>query len=181
MHLLVFHVFQLAFQVRAPLLHTKASLAASILQLLAVATSVLLSWLEDQRSVRPSDLMVLYFFMASILALPRVRTLWILSPIVHTQAILWTLVTVGTFMVLCLESIHKTRTVRLAYRESSKESTSSFWVRSFFIWVIPLFRTGFSTILSVHDMPDIDRALQGDSAEERLQVAWAKSEVILNS
>lgn len=167
---------QLAFQVQAPPLHTKASLAASILQLIAVVTSVLLSWLEDQRSVRPSDLMVLYFFLASILALPRARTLWLLSPITRTQAILWTLVTVGTFLVLCLESIHKTQTVRLAYRESSKESTSSFWVRSFFIWVIPLFRTGFSSILSVHDMPDVDHSLQGDSAEKRLQVAWAKSE-----
>lgn len=168
---------QLAFQVQVPLLHTKASLAASILQLSAVAASVLLSWLEDQRSVRPSDLMVLYFFFASILALPRARTLWLLSPITRTQAILRTLSTVGTFLVLCLESIHKTRMVRLAYRESSKESTSSFWVRSFFIWVIPLFRTGFSAILSVHDMPDVDRSLQGNFAERRLHVAWAKSEI----
>jgi ATP-binding cassette subfamily C (CFTR/MRP) protein 1 len=125
--------------------------------------------------------MVLYFFVTSLLALPRVRTLWILSPIVHTQAILWTLVTVGTFMVLCLESIHKTRIVRLAYRETSKESTSSFWIRSFFIWVIPLFRSGFSTILSVHDMPDIDRALRGDTAEEKLQAAWARSEAFQHS
>jgi hypothetical protein len=174
--LLVFHTMQLAFQVQAPLLLTKAALAASVLQLIAVATSVLLSWLEDQRSVRPSDLMVLYFFMASILALPRTRTLWILSPVVRAQAIIWTLVTVGTFLVLCLESIHKTQTVRLAYRESSKESTSSFWVRSFFIWVLPLFRTGFSTILSVHDMPDVDHSLQGTSTENRLHAAWAKSE-----
>ena len=103
-----------------------------------------------------------------------------LSPIVHTQAILWTLVTVTTFMVLCIESVHKTHTVRMAYRESSKESTSSFWVRSFFIWVIPLFRTGFSTILSVHDMPDVDHSLQGVSAEERLQATWAKSEANLS-
>ncbi|KAJ5592008.1 uncharacterized protein N7459_002377 [Penicillium hispanicum] len=172
--LLVFHLLYIAFQVQAPILHTKASLPASILQLIAVATAGLLSWLEDQRSVRPSDLMVLYFFTTSVLALPHVRTLWQLSADATTPAVVWTLVTIGTVAVSVLESIHKTRLVHLVYRESSKESTASFWIRSFFIWVLPLFHSGFSTVLSIHDMPEVDRALQGKSAERKLQLAWSK-------
>ena len=83
--------------------------------------------------------------------------------------------TIATVVVLGLESIHKTQALHMAYREPSKESTASFWIRSFFIWVIPLFRSGFSTVLSIHDMPEVDRALQGESAEEKLNAAWAKS------
>ncbi|KAJ5117987.1 hypothetical protein N7526_011010 [Penicillium atrosanguineum] len=165
-HLLVFHIVQLAFQVQTSLLHTKASLAASLLQVFAVAIAVLLSWLRGptfREACRFDDSIFLY-----------IKCLGASSNENPVDSI--ANLTVTTFLVLCLESIHKTQTVRLAYRESSKESTSSFWVRSFFIWVIPLFRTGFSTILSVHDMPDVDRSLQGDSAKERLQIAWAKSE-----
>lgn len=173
--LLIFQVVNLAFQQQISSLHTHASLAGNILQLLAVAIAALLSWLEDQRSVRPSDLMVLYFFVATILAIPRARTLWLLSPVVQVQAILWTLVTIATACVLCFESIHKTQLLRLAYRQSSKEQTSSFWVRSFFIWVLPLFQSGYTSILALHDMPEVDHDLQGESAENRLHRAWSKS------
>lgn len=173
--LLIFQVVNLASQRQISLLQTQASLAASILQLLAVATAGLLSWLEDQRSVRPSDLMVLYFFVATILAIPRARTLWLLSPVVKIQAILWTLVTIASACVFCLESSHKTQLLRLAYRQSSKEHTSNFWVRSFFIWVLPLFQSGYRSILALHDMPEVDHDLQGESAENRLLRSWSKS------
>lgn len=175
---MILHVLYLAFQQENTILHTNASLAASVLQLFAVAAAALLSWLEDQRSVRPSDIMVLYFFVASVVAIPRARTLWLLSPVTQLQAILWTLVTIGTACVLYLESLHKTQLLRLAYRQSSKEYTSSFWVRSFFIWVLPLFQSGFSSILALHDMPEVDRAMQGESAENRLQAAWSKSKCL---
>ncbi|EPS31570.1 hypothetical protein PDE_06525 [Penicillium oxalicum 114-2] len=168
----------LAFQIQAPILHTNASLAASVLQILAVAVATSLSWLEDQRSVRPSDIMVLYFFAASILALPRARTLWTLSPAVETQAIVWTLVAVATSVVLGLESINKRRSVVSAYKQASKEYTSSFWARSFFIWMLPLFQSGFSSILALHDMPEVDRDLQGGSAEDRLLETWSKNQQI---
>jgi hypothetical protein len=39
--------------------------------------------------------------------------------------------------------------------------------------VIPIFRTGFSTILAVHDMPNIDSALTGAEAERKILIAWA--------
>ncbi|KAJ5698780.1 hypothetical protein N7462_000785 [Penicillium macrosclerotiorum] len=172
--LLALHILYLAFQLQTSLLHTKTSLAASLLSLIAITAACILSWLEDQRTVRPSDIMVIYFFVTTLLALPRARTLWLLSPIVKNQAILWTLLNIGTATVLCLESLHKTKVLRFAYR-SSKEGTSSFWVRSFFIWVLPLFRSGFTTILRVHNMPELDHNLQGVSAEQRLIKAWPRT------
>ncbi|KAJ5085131.1 hypothetical protein N7532_009902 [Penicillium argentinense] len=174
--LLVFHVLYLAFQLQASILHTKASLGANILQLIAIAVSTLLSWLEDQRSIRPSDLLIIYFFFSGLLALPRLRSLWLLSSQfdIHSQATLWTVVSIGTVVVLCLESIHKTQHLRLSYRQPSKESTSSFWVRSFFIWVLPLFRSGFSTVISLKELPVVDHALQGIPAEEKLHLAWKR-------
>ncbi|KAJ6086438.1 hypothetical protein N7467_005352 [Penicillium canescens] len=174
--LLLFHLLYLAFRIQDPRLYTSLALASSILDVVVIMISLLLSWLEDQRSIRPSDLMIIYFAVTSILSLARARTLWLLSVNTPKSAILWTLVCVGTAAVLSIESVHKTQRLRMAYRQPSKEVTASFWVRSFFIWVIPLFRTGFSTILSVHDMPNVDDALTGAEAERKILKAWARVE-----
>ena len=172
--LLLFHLLYLAFRIQEPRLYTSLALASSILDVIVIMTSLLLSWLEDQRSIRPSDLIIIYFAVTSIILLARARTLWLLSVNISKSAVLWTLVCVGTAVVLSIESVHKTQRLRIAYRQPSKEVTASFWVRSFFIWVIPLFRTGFSTILAVHDMPNVDSALTGAEAERKMLIAWAR-------
>lgn len=150
-------------------------MGGSVLDLVALTASVLLSWLEDQRSIRPSDLMIVYFAVTGILSLPRARTLWLLPAFASRSAVVWTLVCFTTVAVLFVESVHKTRVLRTIYRQPSKEVTASFWVRSFFTWVLPLFRRGYSKVLSVQDMPDVDTALQGTEAEMQLQNAWNRS------
>ncbi|KAJ5307053.1 hypothetical protein N7508_006068 [Penicillium antarcticum] len=171
---LLFHLIYLAFRIQDSQLYTSLSLASSILDVVVIMISLLLSWVEDQRSIRPSDLMIIYFAVTTILSLARARTLWLLSAATPKLAVLWTLICVGRAAVLSIESVHKTQRVRMAYRQPSKEVTASFWVRSFFIWVIPLFRTGFSTILTVHDMPNVDSSLTGAEAEKKLLTAWSR-------
>ncbi|KAJ5765966.1 uncharacterized protein N7511_003582 [Penicillium nucicola] len=172
--LLLFHLLYLAFRIQNPFLYTSLSLASSILDVVVIMASLLLSWLEDQRSIRPSDLMIIYFAVMTILSLARARSLWLLTVPTSRPAALWTLICAGTAAVLGMESVHKTQRLGMAYHQPSKEVTASFWVRSFFIWVIPLFRTGFSTILAVHDMPNVDTALTGAEAERKIIIAWAR-------
>ncbi|KAJ5091112.1 hypothetical protein NUU61_005982 [Penicillium alfredii] len=100
--LLVLHILHLTIHIQVSSLRTQSSLAAGILHLVVAAASVLLSWLEDQRFIRPSDFLIIYFSLSSILALPRLRSLWLLSSFL-IQVVLWSLVTVGTVVVLCLE------------------------------------------------------------------------------
>jgi ATP-binding cassette subfamily C (CFTR/MRP) protein 1 len=152
---------------------------ASAFELVAVIASALLSWIEDQRSIRPSDLMIIYFTVMGILSLPRARTLWMIPSSGPRSAIVYTLICVFIVLVLFFESVHKTGHLRTIHRRSSRETVSNFWVRSLFIWAIPLLRSGYSTILTVEDMPDIDTALEGTEAEKKLRVAWARGINIL--
>lgn len=176
--LFALQVLHLAFQSQTPLLQTKTALPAGLLQVMAIAVATGLSWLEDQRSVRPSDLMVIYFFLASILSFPRLRSLWLLSSEARIPAILWSLVSAGMLMVLVLESIHKTYMLRTPYKRLSQESTASLWTRSLFIWTLPLIRNGFCSVISISNLPNVDDALRGDAAERKLHVAWTKCIVL---
>lgn len=74
-------------------------------------------------------------------------------------------------LTLLLESVIKTKLLRPVYRSLSKEQLIGFWGRSFFVWVLPIFRLGYSKIFDVEDLPDVDQALQGHSAEKRLDAS----------
>ncbi|KAJ5655123.1 ABC transporterintegral membrane type 1 [Penicillium lividum] len=50
-----------------------------------------------------------------------------------------------------------------------------FWGRNLFVWVLPLFRNAYHSIISLQDLPDIDSKLLGDCAEARLAQTWSTS------
>jgi hypothetical protein len=50
-----------------------------------------------------------------------------------------------------------------------------FWGRSFFIWVNPFFRVGYSKVLSVADIPEIDENLKDTIPWGYLENAWMPS------
>jgi ATP-binding cassette subfamily C (CFTR/MRP) protein 1 len=61
---------------------------------------------------------------------------------------------------------------RPAYEESTREETTGFWARSFFIWLLPFFRIGSSKSLSLEDVPHVDSGLKGDDTYARLEASW---------
>lgn len=130
--------------------------------------------MEDQRSVEPSDLIVIYFSVSSILDIARLRSLWLIPSAPACRG-LWTAVYILTVLTLLLESVIKTKLLRPVYRSLSKEQLIGFWGRSFFVWVLPIFRLGYSKIFDVEDLPDVDQALQGHSAEKRLDASWQQT------
>ncbi|KAJ5720496.1 uncharacterized protein N7483_008430 [Penicillium malachiteum] len=172
--LFVLQVIYAAFRFRIPVLRTSLSLPSDILNILVTAGAVTLSFLEDQRSTRPSDLLVVYFSLLVPLWAARLRSLWL----IHTSSpcrILWTVIYAIVILVAFLESTQKTKVLRSSYKHVNVEQVSGFWWRSFFVWVVPFIKMGWSTILSVSDMPEVDESLQGDVARVKLQRSWEKS------
>lgn len=169
---------QLAFlvvQTTSPELHTTASLASSILILSASAGAPLLSYTEHERSVRPSSLLILYLFTSAVTAAPKLRTLWLLRSS-NTAAALWTLVVSTTLIACFIESSTKTKHLKTSHQDVTKEETSNFWGRGFYVWTLPLFRRGYSTILRLADIPPVDSSLSGSFAYEKLRSTWERLE-----
>ena len=130
--------------------------------------------MEDQYSVRPSDILVIFFSVLSVLSAARLRSLWHLQGVIVCKA-LWTVIFVLFVALMFVESLRKTKILRSPYDMLGKEEISGFWGRSFFTWVFPMFRKGYSSILSLADLPDVDESLKGRNAGQKLQKAWNSS------
>ncbi|KAJ5006509.1 ABC transporter atnG [Colletotrichum sp. SAR 10_66] len=167
-----FHLAFLIVQTKTQSINTTLSLASGILTFVAVLAASLHSILEDQRSTRPSDLLILYFSASTILALPRLRTLWLI-PSASTAKALWTAIFILTALVVPLESIGKKKFLQTTYQSLTKEEETGFWGRSFFTWLLPFFRLGYSRVIHIHDMPEVDLDLTGETAGQALELSWA--------
>lgn len=172
--LFVLHLLCLIFGLREARLHTGYFISAGVLSSLAILASAVHSVLEDQRSVQPSDILVIYFSASTLLSTPRLRTLWLISSI-EAPKIVWTLVFIGTVAVVFVESIRKTGSLQPQYKNATKEQTASFWSRGFFIWVLPFFRVGYSKVLELGDIPKVDDELEEDSVWAQLEAAWGST------
>lgn len=167
-----------AVQAQIPELRTQASLPASIVLVIATASTTWTSFLEDQRSVEPSILLVLYFSATSLLSLARTRSLWTITSSfpgeLNAARGLWT--TINAFMVLNLiaESAKKTRFLRPTDHKATKERLSSLWARGFSLWLVPFLVKGYGKILEVKDIPEVDESLQGTPAGDRLLQSWRR-------
>lgn len=141
---------------------------------MAIVAAAVQSFIEDQHSVKPSDLLVLYFSASTLLYIPRLRTLWLI-PSVSTARGLWTTIFILTTVTLFVESARKTRMLRPLYQNATKEQMSGFWAQSFYTWVLPFFHTGYSTVLDLSNMPEIDEGLREETAGRRLETSWQKA------
>ncbi|KAG8415785.1 hypothetical protein J3458_009605 [Metarhizium acridum] len=53
---------------------------------------------------------------------------------------------------------------------------TSFWSRSFFIWLLPVFRKGYSSVFFVDDLPDIDKDMKELATWTELEAAWRRTQ-----
>ena len=157
-------------------LTTRLSLASGVLQIVATVAAGCLSFLENQRSLHPSDLLVVYFSACTVLFIPKLRSLWLLDEPtdVRTPAIIWTLVFSITTIIVIVESLHKHRYFEPSYKSATAEQILGFWGKSFFIWVLPLFYSGYSKTLQLQDIPYTDPDLRQQSTLGDLNRAWSR-------
>jgi ATP-binding cassette subfamily C (CFTR/MRP) protein 1 len=169
--LFVLQVLFAAFQVRKSALHTQASLLAVILNIIATFAASYASFIEDQRSVRPSDLLVLYFSASSICRLPQLRSLWQI-PSVEVCRYLSLASFLLTMAIAALESVPKINILISHHYSSTDEGKVGFWSRSFFIWVLPFLQKGYKEALELENVPEIDTSLQGKCSGGKLRQSW---------
>ncbi|KAK0656433.1 ABC transporter [Cercophora newfieldiana] len=168
------HLLFLTSRLSAAALHTRLSLPSSILSTLATLTAAFHSFLSDQRSLAPSDTLVLYFSASTLLSIPRLRTLYLLPSFTLPKAA-WTLVFISTTLLVIAESLKKTRFLRPAYQSiATPETVTSFWSRSFFTWVLPFFQEGYGKVLKLGDIPRVDTALEEEKTHGGLEREWKK-------
>lgn len=173
--LLALHIVFLFYRTQDPRLYTKLSVASGVVDGAATAAAGIYSFLGDQRSLRPSDLLVLYFTLSTILYIPRLRSLWTIPDTdLAIPRVVWTVIFIATASLVILESVKKTRLLRPGYKNATAEQTTGFWSRSFYIWVLPFFRTGYAQIIQLDDIPRVDDDLEEEVARTRLDEAWKR-------
>lgn len=160
---------------QTPLLRTKLGLASAVLATVAVFTAGVLSFLEDQRSTRPSDILVLYFSACSLLSLPRLRSLWLMHSLTDAPKGIWTTIFVLTIAITAIESSQKRKFLSQPYKDLSSESIVGFWSRGLFLWVLPFLKLGYVKNLTLSDIPIIGPELEGESTWTKLEASWNKT------
>ncbi|POR34539.1 Multidrug resistance-associated protein 1 [Tolypocladium paradoxum] len=152
--------------------HTRTSIPTAALVLMASIASCLLQWLEHERSLRPSFVLTIYFFLSILLDLPRARTLWMLGsyrliPVLHICSL------VTKAVALLLESWEK-RDILISGKNYSFETTSGTLNRSVFWWLMPIFRQGFKRNLTLDDLYPLDEKLRAEELLHVLETDWNK-------
>ncbi|CCC10044.1 hypothetical protein SMACR_02623 [Sordaria macrospora] len=185
--LLILHLLNTIYTTKSSSIQsiqTVLSLPATILTTIALLSSALLSLLEDQRTIHPSDLLVIYFSASTILFIPRLRTLFLLfspSPIPHLLPlqILWTFIFSLTTLVAITESLGKFSLLQPRYKHVvvTKEQTAGFWSRGFFVWLLPFFQVGYKKILGMGDIPGVDGELRVESCGGEVEGVFRRLQV----
>ncbi|EQB45580.1 ABC transporter [Colletotrichum gloeosporioides Cg-14] len=173
--LLASHLAFLALRSQTPNFQTSASVAADVLILIAILTIGPISLLTHQRSPRPSTLLSIYLSASTILGIARVRTAWLLGQQVPVPA-LATAVLVFMIALLIVESIASKKRQSEPELSHSKlptpEQTSGFWARTCFWWLAHTFSLGYSRVLSLVDLPNLDIVLESRHLHRDLSIAW---------
>ncbi|KAL3299574.1 ABC transporter [Colletotrichum asianum] len=173
--LLASHLAFLALRSQTPNFQTSASVAADVLILIAILSIVPISLLTHQRSPRPSTLLSIYLSASTILGIARVRTIWLLDqrgpiPALATAALVLT----TAFLILeSIESKKRHSEPEISYSKlPTPEQTSGFWARTCFWWLAHTFSLGYSRVLSLVDLPNLDIVLESRHLHRDLSIAW---------
>jgi hypothetical protein len=162
---------------------TRVTLVAVALTLVSTLGLCLLSYAEHTRAVKPSSLINTYLLATLLFDITHARTLWLRAAdhVNHNIAYISTAAVVVKSVVLILEALDKRRSLRPEYQAYPPEATSSIYNRSFFWWLNPLFRQGFSRDLVVDDLFVLDKHLQASYCYTRFQAAWKSGEYLPSS
>ncbi|KAF6834099.1 ABC multidrug transporter [Colletotrichum musicola] len=151
--------------------NTRATIPTAVLGLLASLAFCLLSWLEHDRSVRPSFVLSTYLSLSVLLDTARARTLWMLAPDRTIPAVLTCALALRAAMIV-IESTEKRRILVPEHKGYSREVTSGTFNRSVFFWLTSLFINGYRNILKLDDLYPLDPKLASEPLCRKLAEAW---------
>jgi ATP-binding cassette, subfamily C (CFTR/MRP), member 1 len=145
----------------------------AVLTLVASLGLCLLSWLEHERTIRPSFVISTYLFFSILLDLARGRTLWLIGGY-HAVSIIFTTTVALRAAMLLLETVGKRRILLPHHNNYTKEATSSPLSRTVFFWLTSLFLKGYKQILKLEDLYPLDTDLKSETLHKALADGWEK-------
>jgi ATP-binding cassette, subfamily C (CFTR/MRP), member 1 len=118
-----------------------------------------------------------YLFLTLLFDIAQSRTLWLRQHDTYNRviAIVFTVAVVLKLGLLLLEAVEKRRILRSKYRSYPPEATAGVFNKSFFWWINPLFRRGFSKTLTLDDLFLLDKHLLSERHEAKLENEWRQS------
>ncbi|KAF2757243.1 canalicular multispecific organic anion transporter 1 [Pseudovirgaria hyperparasitica] len=150
---------------------SKASVAAAGLSFVGAILLGLLSYVEHNRSVKPSLILELYLLFTLLFDIAHARTLW-LQQYNRSHAVLFILICGIKGVSLLLESQQKRHLLRPAYETCPPEALAGTFNRWTFWWLNSLFKVGFKANLDVDDLYPLDKSLQSEHLDYIMQTSW---------
>lgn len=151
---------------------THASVPASALSLTGAVVMGAVTYINHDRSVRPSTILCIYLLFSAILDIGQARTLYLrrggsVIPAVFTTGL--------ALKVVCLaaEMVEKRRLLRMPYRSYPPEALGGIVNRSVFWWLNSLLIRGYSKPLVLGDLFGLDEDLKSETLRERFRAKWA--------
>ena len=77
-------------------------------------------------------------------------------------------------VALIVDSVKRSSKVEPAKQQYSPEQYSGFWHRAIFAWLAATFRSGYTRVISVDDLPHLDSKLGSDQLHHQLISVWDK-------
>lgn len=131
-----------------------------------------LSYKEHRKSIKPSFILNVYLIITLLFDVAHTRTIWLRGGYTPL-AIVTTAATAIKFLLLILETFERRSILRPDQGDYPPYATSGIINRSFFWWLNPLFRLGYSKTLAVKDLFALDQPLVSTGLHESLDDSWS--------
>lgn len=151
----------------------RAAIASGVLSLLGAIVLCLLSYFEHLRSIRTSLLLNLYLLVTVVFDAARSRSYSLDSNLGVISVLFTTRVGVKLFLAI-FEARGKRSLLLPGFANCPPEATSGVYSRALFWWQHALFKKGFSNVLSVDDLFQLDKHLLSDYLHSSIRSAWEK-------
>jgi ATP-binding cassette subfamily C (CFTR/MRP) protein 1 len=127
--------------------------------------------------VAPSVIIDFYLFFSLIFDAARLRTLFLIQNLeVRSIAVVGVLSTAVKLGLLISEASSKRPHLLERYKHLSPEATSGTYSRAVFWWLNGLLKAGYSKLLGMQDLDEVDEALSSIAVGRRFEVAWAAAD-----
>lgn len=173
--------FLIAFDLAAAILWVQkreknvAVVPSAVLSLIGSLVMCLLSFAEHKRSIRTSFILNFYLFFTTILDTARSRSYSLTSDLETISTLFTTRVGVKVFLAI-VEARGKNSLILPEFAHEPAEATSGMYSGALFWWQNSLLKTGFSNVISVDDLFELDKHLRSDYLHHRLRSAWLRGQ-----
>jgi ATP-binding cassette subfamily C (CFTR/MRP) protein 1 len=146
-------------------------IAAASVSFTASVVSCFLSYVEHQKSIRPSFILNAYLLVSLTFDGAILRTFWLARLVLRIRGVFIASFTLKAG-ILILEAVEKRRFIIQKTDRGSPETTGSLYNQGFLWWMNRLLVIGYRSILKPVDLYNLDREMSSEVVGERFWHSW---------